>query len=105
MNKMNFAKIGALWTSQKKDKWGKSYMTGNVELDITLHKGDKIFVFQAQKRTKPTSPIANVSVGQVEKEPELEPIIEDTGPEPWDEPENVQEEDKGPGIPDDVPFD
>ena len=48
MNKMTFVKLGALWTSQKKDKWGKSYMSGNVEVDITLKKGDKLFVFQNQ---------------------------------------------------------
>ena len=104
MNKMNFIKLGALWTAGKKDRFGKPYMSGNVEVDITLHKGDKLFVFQNQKRNLPTSPVANVSIGQVEKEPEPEPIIEDQGPAPWDEPTDVQVDDKGPVVPDDVPF-
>ncbi len=103
MNKMNFIKLGALWTSQKKDKWGKSYMSGNVEVDITLHKNDKIFCFQQHKRNLPTSPVANISIGQIEKEPEPEQIIEDQGPAPWDEPADVQKDDE-PTTPEGAPF-
>lgn len=56
-------KIGVLWTSPKRDKRGQPFMSGIIDEDISLEKGQKIFVFQTDPaRRGPRSPNANVLV-------------------------------------------
>jgi hypothetical protein len=106
-NKLNFIKLGALWNSRNKDKFGRTFMQGTVEADLQLRKGDKIFVFQAQSRNKSTSPVANVSIGQQAIEEVPEQVEVEQGPAPWDDGQDVPAEGdhkKEPEVPEDCPF-
>jgi hypothetical protein len=79
---MKFLKIGCLWNSAKKDRFGKSFMNGLIDENITLTKRQKIFVFQtdASKRG-PKSPVANIVVGT-----EGDDYVSPVAPEPVEEP-------------------
>jgi hypothetical protein len=63
-NKLLFKKIGCLWNSAKKDKFGKSYMNGLIDENVTLTKKQKVFVFRNDpSKGGPKSPVANIVVG------------------------------------------
>jgi hypothetical protein len=89
-NELIFVKAGALWNSQKKDRHGKPYMNGTINVDMVLKKGMKVFIFQVAERKKATSPVATLSIGyedeenpvapEVEEEPMPQPLPDDTEP-------------------------
>ena len=74
---MKFLKVGALWNSTKKDRHGKPYMNGIIDVDMVLKKGMKVFVFQVAERKKSTSPTATLSIGYEEEPVTVAPEIED----------------------------
>jgi hypothetical protein len=85
-NKLLFKKIGCLWNSAKKDKFGKSFMNGLIDENITLTKRQKIFVFQTDPSKRgPKSPIATIVVG-VEDGATYQPKEMPVAPEPVEEP-------------------
>jgi hypothetical protein len=80
---MVFKKVGALWNSTKKDRHGKPYMNGIIDVDMVLKKGMKVFVFQVAERKKATSPVATLSIGYEDDSGPVAPEVEEEAmPEP-----------------------
>jgi hypothetical protein len=74
---MRFIKIGALW--QAVSRSGSRYMNGKVNEDITLRRGEKIYVFQNTDRKNDKSPTATLMIGRPDDTPPVEIAVEDAG--------------------------
>jgi hypothetical protein len=88
--KLTFLKYGALWRSQKKDSRGRACWNGKVTQGVELREGDKIFLYQTQRRSD-KAPELEVFVGRPAEEPKRDEMEQAVDTTPVYEPEVADE--------------
>jgi hypothetical protein len=100
--KLTFMKYGALWRSQKKDSRGKACWNGKVTQGVELKDGDKIFLYQTQRRSD-KAPELEVFVGRPAVAPK-EDDLENELDKPMDQPPVYEPEVADEIKDEDIPF-